>query len=73
MKITEISTDDGQVKISLRDPKNNFWAIIQGMTRLNRNGSWSIEPIPSNRTKEFIEQHSFTYEEALIELQKYEV
>lgn len=72
MRITEISTDYNNFKMVLKDPMNNLWAIIDGGMRLNKNGKWSIEPIPSSRTRKFIDEHSFTYDEALIKLQKYE-
>lgn len=41
-----------------------FWKITDGRLRLSREGEWDYEPLPSNRSREYIEKHLFTLDEA---------
>ena len=41
-----------------------LWALKDGSFRIARDGSIDIEPLPSNRSREYVEQHCFTLNEA---------
>ena len=40
------------------------WAVTDGTCVLNSEGSWEYEPLPSNRTEEFIARTRFGLDEA---------
>jgi hypothetical protein len=65
MRIGEYISDNGNLRIVLKDDIKNLWAIMDcGGLRMSRTFNWSIEPIPSNRTEEYIKEHSFSLKEA---------
>lgn len=72
MKITRVETDNGEYFIELRDIKKNLFGVFDMAKRRKHrnNDEWDREPLPSNRTDEWIQNHSFTFEEAILELQK---
>ena len=41
-----------------------LWALKEGSFRIARDGSIDIEPLPSNRTRDYVENHCFTLNEA---------
>jgi len=41
-----------------------LWALKDGSFRVAKDGDIDIEPMPSNRTREYIESHCFTLDEA---------
>lgn len=41
------------------------WAVVDGRAVLNTDGEWEYEPLPSNRTDEFLLRTRFSLEEAL--------
>ena len=80
MKITKIE-GNGRTRqnsripyIEERDSEKNLWGVFDKFgNRLNRKGMAEHEPLPSSRTDEWIKEHSFTFQEAIIELQKMEI
>lgn len=41
------------------------WAVLDGSRCLNHDGGWEYEPLPSNRTDEFLARCRFPLEEAI--------
>lgn len=56
---------DLPVVIELRS--QGKWAVVMSSrdSVLNRDGTWEYEPLPSNRTAEFLARTRFSLEEAL--------
>lgn len=49
-----------------------LWAVRSGAYRMSIHGEWSVEPMPSSRTADYLAMHSFpSPAAALAELQRY--
>lgn len=56
---TRLELEGTRISVELRDPKKNGWAVICN-GRLNKNTmEFDYEPLPSSRTDEWIEAHTF--------------
>ena len=65
MRITKMSSDtDCFTYIELRDREKDLWAVMASGNRLSKDLQWDYEPLPSSRTQEWIDNHSFTFPEA---------
>lgn len=58
-RCTRFELDGTQIKIELRDPKRNGFAVLQDGLRMDVNGEFDFEPLPSSRTDEWIANHTF--------------
>lgn len=64
-ELVHTDKDAWRLTIVLVDSENDRWGVKRFSYRLNRNTmEWSYEPIPSERTDQWREDHQFTYEEA---------
>jgi len=80
MKIIKIE-GDGRTRLNTRvpyieerDSEKNLWGVFDKFgNRMNKAKEFEHEPFPSSRTDEWIEEHSFTFQEAIIELEKMEI
>ena len=72
IRITRIESNDGEYFIELKDKNKNLWGVMDFGNRMNRNGKWDYEPLPSSRTDKWIKDHSFTFKEAKEKLKKIE-
>lgn len=60
-----IDRDVFSVHVECRDLAKGRWAVVRLSKCLNRDGEWVHEWQPSSRTKKWLKQHRFTYDEAL--------
>jgi len=54
----------GRGSLQIEKRGEDSWVILDGREVLDRHGNWRYEPLPSNRTDEFIAETRFTLEDA---------
>lgn len=62
---TRYTVGDTQAFFLTVEKRGEGWAVRLGTYVLNRSGSFEYEPMPSNRSAEFVERTRYTREEAL--------